>query len=175
MGAATLQQVGGTSLPPEPQGHPGMADLLTENRFFHAHTKGATPGPMEQGRGLGMPHPRRHSATGPGLARPCPRPGVQDTILGAAMEIPKQRALGCPLPPKLVPSQLHPLGPGFRRQLLSKAAAFRQEQPPPETYTFLEQNAPICTHTHPHAHRYGHTHLHTHVHTLCTTPGVQRA
>lgn len=169
MGAATFQRVGCTSLPPEPQGHPGMADPVTENRFLPAHTS-----PRERrghswacrtGRGLGTPHPRRHSATGPGLAQPYPCPSVQDTILGGAMEIPKQRALGRPLPLKLVPSQLHPLRPGFRHQLLSKAAAFREKQLPPETYTFLEQNAPMCMRTHPHAHRYGHTDLYTHTHT----------
>ena len=179
MGAATFQRVGCTSLPPEPQGHPGMADPVTENRFLPAHTS-----PRERrghsracgtGRGLGTPHPRQHSTTGPGLAQPYPCPSVQDTILCGAMEIPKQRALGCPLPLKLVPSQLHPLRPGFRHQLLSKAAAFREKQLPPETYTFLEQNAPMCVRTHPHADRYGHTTcIHTHTH--CTqAQGLHRA
>lgn len=153
-----------------------MADLFTENRFFHAHTiprgRRGHSRAVEQGRGLGTPHLHQHSATGPGLAQPCPCPSVQDTILGGVMEIPKQRALGRPLPAKLVPSQLHPLRPGLRRQLLSKAAAFRQEQPPPETYIFLEQNAPMCMHARPHAHRYAHRPAHT----LCAQhQGVQRA
>ena len=176
-GAATFQQVGCTILPPEPQGHPGMADPATENSFLPSHTspreRRGHPGACGTGRGLGMPHPRRHSITGPGLAQPRPRPSVQDTILGGATETPKQRALGCPLPPKLVPGQLYPLRPGFRHQLLSRAAAFREKELSSDTYAFLEQNTPMCMRTHPHAHRpaYTHTHTHTHTHSLHTTPG----
>lgn len=120
---------------------------------------GAPPGPMEQGKGLGMSHPHSYRATGSGTVQSGPRPGVQGAISRQGI-LPGQWTLGSP------EASFQPNSNPYDSGITSQAKQLPSgPKSPPETHTFLEQNAHGDTSIHPQAHA-----SNTHTHTLCTRP-----